>query len=73
MQPFKCLLKTFLYTDASNLEEEPELFLSLHLHLHHPRLSSFYVRDCRLQLWKQVDDATLAHQNRTVGAADSER
>lgn len=68
MQSLKGLLNTFLCTDTSNLEEEPELFLSLHLHLHHSRLRSFDVRDCRLQLWKQVDDATLTHQNCTVGA-----
>lgn len=69
----KHFLKTFLCTDASNLEEKPKLFLPLHLHLHHSCLSTFNVRDRRLQLWKQVDDTTLTHQDCTVGAADSKR
>lgn len=62
-----------LYTDTCDLEEVPELFLSLHLHLHHSRLSCFYVCYGRLQLGEQVDNAALTHQNCTVGAADRER
>lgn len=67
------IFTVFSYTDTSDLEKEPELFLSLHLHLHHSRLSIFDVRYRRLQLREQVDDATLTNQNGAVGAADSER
>lgn len=69
----RVIFTVFSYTDTSDLEKEPELFLSLHLHLHHSRLSIFDVRYGRLQLWEQVDNATLTNQDCAVGAADSER
>lgn len=69
----RVIFTVFSYTDTSNLEKEPELFLSLHLHLHHSRLSIFDVRYRHLQLREQVDDATLTNQNCAVGVADSER
>lgn len=66
------IFTVFSHTDTSDLEKEPELFLSLHLHLHHSRLSIFDVRYRRLQLREQVHDATLTNQDCAVGAADSE-
>lgn len=54
------------YTHTGNFEEVPELFLSLHLHLHHCCLCGFYVSHRPLQLREQINDATLTHQNCTT-------
>lgn len=55
--------------NLGDLQQIPELFLPLHLHVHHCRLHRLDALHRPLQLGEQVHDAPLAHQ---YGAVEGE-
>ena len=57
-------------THPGNLQQIPELFLSLHLHLHDCRLCCLDALHRALQLREQINDALFTHQ---YGAVEDQR
>lgn len=69
----ECNLSVTAVTHTGNLEQVPELPLSLDLHLHHRVVGVLDALQGLLDAWEQVNDLLLANQDLTVEGEEGRR